>query len=138
MSYDPRSLFQQVHARLAARPLVPIHDIARELNVGRRTIEKTIRWFTGASSRGLRAELVLERVRELTRPEAPLLSIKEMSYAVGYQSSRSFARAIRRTCGCTPCELRQRATEQAGVLSAAAVSTTSPADSVLDGVRAVG
>jgi AraC-like DNA-binding protein len=126
VSYDNHALFAEVCARLAANPLVSIQTVALELTVGRRTIEKTIKALTGRSSRSLRCEIVLERVLALTGSGAPLLSIKEIAYAVGYQSPRSFARAIRRTCGCTPKELRRR------VLARDVGLTAPPAPAELD------
>jgi len=48
--------------------------------------------------------LLAETERLLT--SYPPLSIKEIAFATGYKSPRSFSRAVRRACGLSPREFR--------------------------------
>ncbi len=44
----------------------------------------------------------------------PVSPIKELSFELGYKSSRTFARAVRRACGHSPAELRKRVISDLG------------------------
>jgi transcriptional regulator GlxA family with amidase domain len=66
---------------------------------------------TGKKFSDLREEILIAKVRELFVLQ-PELAIKEVSFAVGHRSARSFARAVRRACGFSPEEFRSRVTQE--------------------------
>lgn len=57
------------------------------------------------SYRTLREEILVAKTHQIFADE-PSLAIKEVSFAVGFISARSFARAIKRACGLSPEDLR--------------------------------
>lgn len=105
MSYDPRLLFRSIARCLQQNPSISLGMLSQELQLSRRTIQKTIAEESGKSFRDLREEFLMNRVKSLFLSE-PTLAIKAISFAIGYESPRSFARAIRRACGFSPEELR--------------------------------
>lgn len=105
MAYNMPALFNTITEHLDAKPRVSLCDLARELGVGRRTIEKSVKMMTGKYFCELRRGLLLTKVRDLLARDSTR-SIKEISFAIGYKSPRSFARSIKNTCGCCPSELR--------------------------------
>jgi AraC-like DNA-binding protein len=92
---------------LRRTPCGLLGDLSQELQVSRRTIENTVRLATGKTFRDLRDEILVERVRNIVASR-PTMSIKELSFAVGFKSASSFARAIKRACGSCPEEFRSR------------------------------
>jgi AraC-like DNA-binding protein len=111
MSYDHRILFQTVSQCLHRSPCISLEDLSRELGISRRTIEKCINTATGKPFRDLREEILISSVRSVFISR-PTLAIKELSFDVGYKSTRSFARAIKRACGLSPQELRSHVVEE--------------------------
>jgi transcriptional regulator GlxA family with amidase domain len=107
MSYERRLLFQMISSYLHKNPSSSLEDLARSIHVGSRTIENTVNVATGQSFRDLRKQIMLLKVQSMFVSE-PALAIKEVSFAMGYQSARSFARAIKRVCGITPNQLRAK------------------------------
>ena len=107
MSYDSRLLFETVLASLYESPSKTLVDISQSLRVSRRTIEKAVSVSTGGTFRRLREEILLTTVRRLFVSQ-PTLAIKELGFAVGFKSATSFARAIKRSSGFSPEELRIR------------------------------
>jgi AraC-like DNA-binding protein len=105
MSYDHRILFQTVLQCLHRSPCSSLGDLSRELGISQRTLQMSINTATGKPFRDLREEILISRVRGFFISR-PTLTIKELSFAVGYKSARSFARAIKRACGISPEELR--------------------------------
>jgi AraC-like DNA-binding protein len=105
LSYDPRLLFHRIAACLQQNPSVSLGILSKELKLSRRTIQKTIVAASGKSFRDLREEMLVARVKDVFISE-PTLAIKAISFSLGYESPRSFARAIRRACGFSPEELR--------------------------------
>lgn len=105
MSYDHRLLYERMYLSLHRNPSISLRDLCRELGVGRRTLQCAVIAVKGKRFRDLRGELLLAKVANLLIA-TPGLSIKELSFQVGYQSPRSFARAIRRVCGLSPEQLR--------------------------------
>lgn len=105
MSYDLDLLFQCITRVMLVRPSVSLREIAQELNVGLRTIETVVKAKSGQGFREFQKQQLLCRAIEILDRQAAL-SIKELSFAMGYKSPRSFSRAIKRTCGLCPGELR--------------------------------
>ena len=107
MSYDHGLLHLRVSLSLQRKPNSTLRELSRELHVSRRTIQNAVISVTGKKFRELQEETLLARVQTilLTRPG---VAIKELSGDVGYRSSRSFARAVRRASGVSPEQLRAR------------------------------
>src|SRR5258708_35823373 len=105
MSYDYGSLFARIFLHMLKDPCISVEKLSRELQVSRRTIQGVIRVRAAKSYRALRQEILVAKTRQLFADE-PSLAIKEVSFAVGFVSARSFARAIRRACGLSPEDLR--------------------------------
>ena len=105
MSYDPTLLYERICLSLHRNPSLSLEELSRELRVSRRTIQNTVIAVTAKKFRDLRKELLLARFQTALVAE-PAAAIKELSSEIGYQSPRSFARAIRRACGVSPEQLR--------------------------------
>jgi AraC-like DNA-binding protein len=105
MSYDYGSLFGRIFLHMLTDPCISIERLSRELKVSRRTIQGVIRVRAGKSYRALRQEILVAKTRQLFADE-PSLAIKQVSFAIGFVSARSFARAIKRACGLSPEDLR--------------------------------
>jgi AraC-like DNA-binding protein len=105
LSYDPGLLYRTVTKRLSSDPSISVDDLARELKVCRRTVTTTVASFSGTTFREFRGRFIVARVCMLLLNQ-PSTAIKELAFATGYKSPRSFARAVRRTCGTSPHELR--------------------------------
>lgn len=111
MSYDSRILFHNISRCLKQNPCISLATLSQELKLSRRTIQKTVVVASGKNFRDLREEVLVARVKNLFISE-PTLAIKAISFSLGYESPRSFARAIRRACGFSPEELRSVAAEE--------------------------
>lgn len=107
MSYDHEFLFRKVRLCLAERPCTSVRAISTELNVGQRTVQAIVRREGGKSFSELRREMLFAKTVELFSI-GPGFAIKEISFAVGFASPRSFARAIRKITGLSPEHLRSR------------------------------
>lgn len=112
MSYDPRLLFAQICVRLDQTPGSSLLALSREFHVAARTIQNVVATMTGRTFNSFKDDILVARLSRLftTRPAS---SIKEMSFDLGYKSSRSFARAVRRACGVSPAELREQVVAEA-------------------------
>jgi AraC-like DNA-binding protein len=111
MSYDHRLLSDKVFSYLQRKPCSSLGDISRELHISPRTIQKVACTTAGKKFSELRAEILVAKVKELFVLQ-PQLAIKEVSFAVGYRSARSFSRAVKRACGFSPEEFRSRVTQE--------------------------
>lgn len=107
MSYDHGFLFRQIVLHVAQQPAVSVRTISQKLNVSCRTVQGVIRREAGGSLRELRRQALFAKTVELFSTD-PGLAIKQVSFAVGFASPRSFARAIRRITGISPECLRSR------------------------------
>ena len=107
MLYAHEFLLDAVLSRLHQTPYCLLGDLALQLRVSRRTIENSIHIVAGKTFRDLRKEILVDRVRSLLASN-PTMSVKELSFAVGFKSANSFSRAIKRACGSSPEELRSR------------------------------
>ncbi|SRR6266700_5826887 len=106
MSYaHHKLLLDAILLHLHRTPCSSLGDLSQELRVSRRTLERAIDVAAGRTFRNLREEILVERVRSLLTSH-PARAIKELSFDLGYKSSRSFARAIKRACGSSPEKLR--------------------------------
>ena len=105
MSYDRDLLLETILNCLRDSPHLSLSELSIELRVSKRTIEKTIRTSRKMTYKNLQMEIILTAVRRALELH-PTTSIKELSYAVGFKSPRSFARAVRRVCGLCPTDLR--------------------------------
>jgi AraC-like DNA-binding protein len=108
VSYNQALLFETISLHLHRNPSTSLGDLSGQLRVSRRTIQTVIIVKTGKGFTNLRKEMLLAKVRNLFMSQ-PAWAIKEVSFAVGYRSARSFARAIKRACGSSPEELRSHA-----------------------------
>jgi AraC-like DNA-binding protein len=105
MAYNVRLLLQRIEENLATRPRTSLSEIARQLNVERHTIERSVRSGTGRTFRELQDEnLLVQALRLLT--EEPGRSLKEVSFELGYSSPRAFRRFIKQAWGTSPKEAR--------------------------------
>ncbi len=107
MSHKHQLLLNAVFHQLSRAPSCQLGDLSRELCVSRRTIEIAVSITTGKTFRDVREEMLVERVKSLLESR-PTRAIKEVSFDLGYKSPRSFSRAIKRACGCSPAQLRSR------------------------------
>lgn len=105
MSYSHALLFASISKLLHQNPRSSIARLSRELRISPRTIQHVINAHAGKAFSGLREEILMERVTQLLLSQ-PGWAIKEVSFAVGFRSPRSFARAVRRACGFSPEDLR--------------------------------
>ena len=105
MSYDPSLLYRTVRERILNEPSMSLDNLARELRVCRRTVTTSVETFSGLTFREFRGRVIAARICTLLLKD-PSASVKELAFANGYKSPRSFARAVRRTCGKSPHELR--------------------------------
>ena len=109
MAYDHRGLFDLIVGCLNSSPNVSMIELSQQLGIGRHTIEKCVKSLTGMTFRKLQRTILLEHARHLLAHH-PNLSIKEISFDLGYASQRSFSRFIRASAGCSPNQLRARTT----------------------------
>ena len=105
MSYDRDLLFNKIASCLREKPCSTLDDLSQCLHVSRQTIQNVVSMSVGKTFKRLREDIFLAHVRHYFG-SMPTLSIKELSYCIGFKSASSFARVIRRTCGFTPEELR--------------------------------
>lgn len=101
MSHARKLLLHTISLRLHSAPFGGLEDLSRELRVSRRTIERTVIRDSGKTFRNLREEILVERVTAIFASH-PAQLIKELSLDLGYNSPRSFARAVKRACGSSP------------------------------------
>jgi len=103
----PTSTHKRIAVSLRRNPSSPLGKLSRELHVSRRTIQNAVHSVTGKTFRDLRGEILLARIKNLL-VSAPNSTIRKLSLKAGYRSPRAFARAVRRTCGVSPRQLRTR------------------------------
>jgi transcriptional regulator GlxA family with amidase domain len=120
MYYNHRLLFNRITQTLQDKPCRSLPELARELQVSRRTIQNSVKKITGKKFRDLRDEVLLGKVKSLLR-SAPNMLIKELCFKAGYRSPPAFARAVRRACRMPPRELRSRVagkllTQKSGII----------------------
>lgn len=107
MSYDHTLLFDALQQSLHAKPFCSLAGLTQELHVSKGTLEKAVSIATGKTFRRFREEILVSHLVN-SFAARPGFTVRKISVALGYKSPRSFARAIRRTCGMSPEELRSR------------------------------
>ena len=105
MSYDRMALFNSISALIRKDLRMSLSQLSERLGISARTIETVVKSATGKTFRELHQEMVFSLAVSLFVSQ-PSLSIKELSFQVGYSSSRSFARRVKKMWGVTPRELR--------------------------------
>ena len=110
MSYDFRVLARVTEMRVGARPREATASLCAELKVGRHTLRRALCQERGTDLRGLRRSAFLAQVRP--KLCAVGTSVKEVAFEMGYADGRSFARAVKRVCGLSPTQLRERLASQ--------------------------
>ena len=110
MSYNHRLLLEEICRCLRQSPCCSLGVLSQELRVSRRTIQQVTITTTGKTLRRLREDVLLARVKYLFIAR-PASAIKELSFDLGYKSSRSFSRAVRRACGFSPEQIRSQVTD---------------------------
>jgi transcriptional regulator GlxA family with amidase domain len=96
MPYDHSSIFAQIEKIMSGKPKITIGQLAVSLNIGMRTIRRVIRETTGKSFREYQKLRILNRTKSLLASEPGLLK-KQIAAKVGYRSSDSLSRFIRRS-----------------------------------------
>jgi AraC family transcriptional regulator len=112
MSYDPELLFEKISAHLRKTPCRTLCSLSRSLHISRQTLEKAVYASTRGTFGHLRDQILLALVRDYF-VSAPNMAIKEVAFALGFASASSFARTIKRLCGCSPEGFRSRITHRA-------------------------
>ena len=107
MSYEYKFLLDAILFHLQRTPYGLLGNLSRALGVSQRTIERTVFIASGKTFRDLRKEVLIERVTAVF-VSFPARPIKRVAFDLGYNSPRSFARAVKRACGSSPQELRSR------------------------------
>src|SRR5436309_9913298 len=98
MAYHKRRLFELVKTRLPVKPRLSLVDLARELRIGRHTLERAVKSCTNMRFRQFQIECLSIRAdADLTSK-----SVKEVAFALEYKSSRAFSRAYKAVRGITP------------------------------------
>jgi AraC-like DNA-binding protein len=101
MTYNMSRLLQQIDGQLQKQPRLALHDLEKQLGVGRHTIEKAIRRATGKSFREYQSQQVLAEATRMLSGSA-LLQIKQVALSLGYSSPKSFSRYFKSHVGVTP------------------------------------
>lgn len=110
MSYDRALLASECLKRLRRTPSISLDFLAREMHISRRTLQNAFLESCGKCFKKVQRELLISVVTDYFLRE-PTLTVKELSYNIGYTSARSFARAIKQACGKSPSKLRATITE---------------------------
>jgi len=116
---DRYGLCRAVDDLLAINARLQLRHIARHLRVDRHSIESGIRQCKGMSFRKYRNQKILELMLRLLSGE-PTLSLKEMAFALGYQSPGSLSRFIKAATGKPFREIRQEYATTAKFLTTSA------------------
>lgn len=106
MAYHKQRLFEQIEIHLTAHPRISQAELERNLGVERHTIENLIKENTGVSFREHTQGLLLAQAIRLLRSE-PNLSIKQISFMLGFAWPSDFSRFIKKRTGRTPTQIRQ-------------------------------
>jgi AraC-like DNA-binding protein len=98
MVYDLHRIFLQVTRHVGVMPSISLTRLSNNLGVERHTIAKAIKNATGLSFREFRNSVLLKHACGLLKDESNR-TIKEVAFAVGYQSQGSLSRFIRIATG---------------------------------------
>jgi len=98
---DRRVVASVAELMLAADPTTTTAEVATALGVSRRTVERSVQATLNRSFRGLRNQMLLSRLAELTH-RFPDGSIKQIAYELGYAHPGSLSRHVRKLTGLSP------------------------------------
>lgn len=90
---------------MIGRPRSSLRDLSRELAICRRTVETIIVRETEKGFREWRQEILRSNITEVLIRQ-PSITIKELSFSVGYGSPEAFSRATKNMFGVSPTTLR--------------------------------
>lgn len=107
MAYNLPSLFLKVRGSVASSPRVSLGGLAKSLRVDRHTVHKSITAMTGMSFRQFRREVMLQKACQLLGQ--PGLSVKQVSFQLGFSSPQAFSHFTRGASGLSPGQLRAAA-----------------------------
>jgi AraC-like DNA-binding protein len=107
MAYDVTEIAKQVQRLIDARPRIALEEVARSLGVERHTIERAVRLELHSSFRVTQQRATLKKAQALLL-RTPMLSVKEVAFALGYRSPQAFARFCRKLSGFSPAKLRAK------------------------------
>lgn len=105
VSYSHSLLCEEIFKLLHKNPHGSIGLLSRALGVSRRTIQCVLKRESGKTFKLIREEILMQNVKRLLLSK-PGLAIKEVSFAAGFTSPRSFGRTVKRASGLCPEELR--------------------------------
>lgn len=111
MVYDLRRIFLQVTRQLEMTPSMSLTQIADKLGIERHTIAKAIKDASGLAFREFRASVLLKRTYDLLKDESNR-TIKEVAFALGYQSQGSLSRFVRTATGQSAKDLKMGKSER--------------------------
>lgn len=111
MTYDHNLLLSDFVQRLRQAPSKSLGCLSREMGVSRRTLENLLIHGSRKRFKEIQGEILLAVVRRSVLRNRSL-TMKELSFSLGYNSPRTFTRQIRRACGMSPVELRASIAEQ--------------------------
>jgi AraC-like DNA-binding protein len=107
MLYDPRLLCARVSALLDQNPSRSLEDLSQELGICSKTIQNAVADTTGRKFTDFKADILIAKLTCFFAAK-PFSLIKQVSVDLGYKSTRTFTRAVRRACGASPAELRNQ------------------------------
>lgn len=105
MSYCLPALAARLQELIAREPRKPLNAFCRILMISRHTARKALRQSLGMTFREIQRKAVIELLNRLLG-EGPALTVKEMSFRIGFASEATFCHFLKRTVGVTPTEYR--------------------------------
>lgn len=104
MAYNSRRIYLEVDRRLAEKPSLRLHELARKLRCSHPTIEKAIFRHTSLTFRDYQKKRLLEMgIDYLRQGYKP----REIGSLLGYRWSENFLRLVKTSTGCSLRELSE-------------------------------
>jgi AraC-like DNA-binding protein len=94
VAYSSRALADTVERLLSRSPARSLSSVARALGVSVRTVRRALRMQREVTYRELQARAILEGARGLADSDVQRSS-KEVAFALGFGSARSFSRRMK-------------------------------------------
>jgi two-component system response regulator YesN len=107
MAYNLAEIAKRVRRLIDSKPRITLQEVAQSVGVERHTVEKAIRLEFARSFRAVQQRSTLRKARALLL-QSPMLSVKEVAFALGYRSPQAFSRFCRALLGCSPVKLRAK------------------------------
>jgi AraC-like DNA-binding protein len=104
MGYEPHLLLSNLLTKLSESPSKSLKSISGDMGVSSRTIQNVLK-LSSNSFKHMQREVLLNVVRDQIL-QHPTITIKELSFGLGYKSPRTFARSVRSASGMSPLALR--------------------------------